>query len=347
LAIVTESLDDLAAKTTAARNHQEAPGVYRPDGLDAAGIAFLVPPAASARIGMTADILTAFPHLRQVAETGRQWLAAMLPPQTFGDDHHQQQAALTEAAGPATAIASLTLARALATHGVTPARVAGWNTPLLAPRGSADALQESLVATSLGEPMPAVAPPADVEDDGDDPEALILDEIRELSAEGINVFVEVGPGDTLTGLVDRALPDTPHLAVAADRPGYHGLTSLLHALAQLAVAGVPVDLAALHTGRGSDPERWNDPPRRPGWIVNGYCARVATGESLPKGLRPADEAPTIRLADREPPPSGPPPASPLTEGEVAVVSEYLRVVEAMIATGDAIVQGHAATNGQS
>jgi hypothetical protein len=155
----------------------------------------------------------------------------------------------------------------------------------------------------------------------------------------------------LTGLVDRVLSDEPHLAVAVDQPGQHGVTGLLHALARLAVAGVPVDLAALQAGRAAKPERWTDPPRRPGWIVNGYCARMATGDSLPKGLRPADEAPTIRLADDETAAPAPadPAASPLTEGEVAVVSEYMRVMEAMIETGNAIVRGHsaAASNGRT
>ena len=79
--------------------------------------------------------------------------------------------------------------------------------------------------------------------------------------------------------------------------GEHGIAGWLHALARLAVAGVAVDTAALHTGRDSDPARWEDPPQAPGWVVNGHFARTAGGDPLPKGLRPAHAAPVLSLGN--------------------------------------------------
>ncbi|MCY0899084.1 MAG: SDR family NAD(P)-dependent oxidoreductase [Firmicutes bacterium] len=62
--------------------------------------------------------------------------------------------------------------------------------------------------------------------------------------DGIRLFVEVGPGSALTALVKRTLGDRV-AAVALDRPGQDGVTSLCHALAQLASWGVPFDPLAL------------------------------------------------------------------------------------------------------
>ncbi|HET6953618.1 MAG TPA: beta-ketoacyl synthase N-terminal-like domain-containing protein, partial [Acidimicrobiales bacterium] len=69
------------------------------------------------------------------------------------------------------------------------------------------------------------------------------DEVRAMYEAGARVFVEVGPGRTLTGCVERILDGLPHTAVATDRPGDNGIRSLLRALGRLAVAGVAVDLA--------------------------------------------------------------------------------------------------------
>ena len=84
---------------------------------------------------------------------------------------------------------------------------------------------------------------------------LFAEQLEAMYAAGVRVFVEVGPGTVLTNLVKNCLGDRPHYAVAIDRKGEHGLTSLWQALAQLVVAGVPLNLAALweDVSVGADP----------------------------------------------------------------------------------------------
>jgi polyketide-type polyunsaturated fatty acid synthase PfaA len=69
--------------------------------------------------------------------------------------------------------------------------------------------------------------------------------VEAMYARGVRTFVEVGPGAVLTSMVGRILGERPHLAVALDRAGNPGTTALWQGLAQIAVAGHPLDLSAL------------------------------------------------------------------------------------------------------
>ena len=351
LALVVDSLDDLAAKLAAARDRLPMPGVYRRD--PAAGetppsaVAFLFPGPRAVRPGMAADVLVAFPGLREAARRSPS-TAVMLPPQPFGEGHRRQQAALGDAAGEALPVASLALAHALATCGVAPDHLVGDENPLLATPERRAALRSWLRSVARGEPadpVPWEPFPGTAEPRAAPAPASVRDRVRELADDGVRVFVEVGPGAALTGVVTQALVDRSHVAVPVDQPGDHGVTSLLHALAQLAVAGVPIGTEALSAGRGADPRRWTEPGPRPQWLVNGHCARRATGEPLPKGLRPAHEAPLIHIG-RGPAPDGDgaeatgPAVGDLTAGQLAAVTEYLRILQGMVTAGSDIVRGH-------
>jgi acyl transferase domain-containing protein len=81
-----------------------------------------------------------------------------------------------------------------------------------------------------------------------------LDGIRAAYGLGADVFLELGPDATLTGLAARCLPRDgarPAVLVAAVRPGRTEEASVAAALGQLHVAGVPVDWRAVHDRRAS------------------------------------------------------------------------------------------------
>ena len=69
--------------------------------------------------------------------------------------------------------------------------------------------------------------------------------IQAMYDSGARTFVEVGPGSTLTGLVDRILGDDPHAAIALDKKNSTGQGSFLDGLARLAARGVAMNPGAL------------------------------------------------------------------------------------------------------
>ncbi|MFB4318043.1 SDR family NAD(P)-dependent oxidoreductase [Actinomadura sp. 21ATH] len=185
------------------------------------------------------------------------------------------------------------------------------------------------------------------------------EQVEAMYAAGARVFVEAGPGRVLTRLTGMILGDRPHTAVAVDAPrreGADGVEHLLLALAELAVAGVPVDAARLLAGRGARPAAagaedgagGGAAPPVPGWIVNGHLVRTADGAPLPNGLRPAERiappaaAETVHgTADfpapaRTPRPGLPRPQRAGSAAEGAVV-EFLRAGREIIAAQREVV----------
>jgi acyl transferase domain-containing protein len=63
--------------------------------------------------------------------------------------------------------------------------------------------------------------------------------------DGVRIFVEHGPRSVCTGAITETLGDLPHAAVSLDQFGRSSVTQFADAVAQLIVAGVPLDLAAL------------------------------------------------------------------------------------------------------
>ena len=76
------------------------------------------------------------------------------------------------------------------------------------------------------------------------------DAVAVLAAQGVTVFVELGPDGTLSGLGPAALPGGEGVFVPVLRPGRAGAAAVVTALARAHVAGVAVDWAAvLPTGQ--------------------------------------------------------------------------------------------------
>jgi len=72
-----------------------------------------------------------------------------------------------------------------------------------------------------------------------------VEQVLAMYEAGARVFVEVGPGSVLTGLVGKCLRGKAHMAVNTDRKGQNGVTALYNALGKLASAGLPLELPLL------------------------------------------------------------------------------------------------------
>ena len=73
--------------------------------------------------------------------------------------------------------------------------------------------------------------------------------IEAMYADGVRLFVEVGPRGNLTAFVDDILRGRPYLAVPANVMRRSGITQLHHLIGLLAAHGVPMQLEPLYARR--------------------------------------------------------------------------------------------------
>ncbi|MFD9218954.1 SDR family NAD(P)-dependent oxidoreductase [Streptomyces sp. NPDC060064] len=206
------------------------------------------------------------------------------------------------------------LAAELTGTAVTAPAVPVWSNTTARPYPADPAAVRELLARQLAEPV------------------RFVEQIEAMYAAGVRTFVEAGPGRVLTGLVGRILGDRPHNAVPLDVQGENGLNRLVTALAELAVAGVPIDLEPLFAGRTVALPA--EPPRRAGWLVDGHLVRTADGEPVAGGLRPARRVAVAR------------PVAAVDRREDAVL-EYLRGARELVAAQRDVLLGYLGVGGPS
>src|SRR5437763_8254937 len=161
-----------------------------------------------------------------------------------------------------------------------------------------------------------------------------VEQVEAMYSAGARVFVEAGPGRVLTGLVGRLLGDRPPTALACDAQGEPGLRRLMLALAELAAAGVPVDVARLLRCRRLTAAL--EGPPRPGWIVDGHTVRTSGGSLLPGSLHPTGDL-LIPIGEE----ADPVPAAAASPGGAAVPADPVPAA-AVLPAGASATQAHEA-----
>ncbi|MFD4877875.1 SDR family NAD(P)-dependent oxidoreductase [Streptomyces sp. NPDC058420] len=197
-------------------------------------------------------------------------------------------------------------AQALAQQPLLTTEFPVWSNRTAAPYGDdADAVRSELAA-QIGSPVGFVA------------------EIEAMYEAGARIFVEAGPGSVLTRLVGQILGDRPHRTVACEPHQNSGLRGWLDALAQLAVAGLPVRTGRLFNGRDAVDAARTPVPSRPGWTVDGQLVRTAAGALLPGALAPARRVVETTVT------TNPQDGAPVEANRDALISEFLRTSREMV-----------------
>lgn len=154
--------------------------------------------------------------------------------------------------------------------------------------------------------------------------------VEAMYADGARIFVEIGPGNVVTGLARRCLAGKDATCISLDTRRGDGTLAFLSGLGALAVAGYPVDMAGLLANMPAPPE----PPPRPKLAVE------LTGANHGKPWPPAASAvetakPPARAAlPRRAEAPAPPPASVQIEDPVMPAkrsAEELTILREMFA----------------
>ncbi|MFD2421010.1 SDR family NAD(P)-dependent oxidoreductase [Amycolatopsis pigmentata] len=148
-------------------------------------------------------------------------------------------------------------------------------------------------------------------------------QIEAMYESGARVFLEAGPSAVLSRLVDAILDDRPHVTVACEGKAGKGLRGFLAAVAQLAVAGVPLRTGWLFNGRDARDVAGERPPRAAGWTIDGQTVRTSDGGYLGGGLAPARVVREMTMTGYSGDSAG--------AGREALVSEFLRTSRETVA----------------
>ena len=177
--------------------------------------------------------------------------------------------------------------------------------------------------------------------------------VEAMYADGVGIFVEVGPRGNLSAFVEDILRGRPHLAVAADTVNRSGIAQLNHLVGLLAAHGVPMRLDALFARRSprklaleKEPGAGAAKRARPMTLKVGWIP-VSLSDETAGRLRAAHPAP----AGPAPPPSESLPsmvaAAPVPSAPSAssAMSSYYRTMEQFLEMQQDVMQAFLARRG--
>ncbi|MCE0505819.1 acyltransferase domain-containing protein [Roseivivax sp. GX 12232] len=105
--------------------------------------------------------------------------------------------------------------------------------------------------------------------------------VEALYADGVRLFVEIGPSSNLTGFIEDTLKGREAQAVALDSRRRGGLGHLLQALGRIWCAGRALDAGAMFAGRDLAPlDLSEDPPKRRPRVIDNTLAVVRLPEEV-------------------------------------------------------------------
>lgn len=222
---------------------------------------------------------------------------------------------------------------------------AAFHSPLVA--GGSVRLREYLSGLELMGPQLAVWSNTSAEPYDTDPDAIrhrlaehiakpvrFMEQIESMYSHGARIFVEVGPGRILSGLVGRILGEREHAVISTDSGGDTSIRDFLSALGLLANLGHQVDTRFLFASRDVRQVDLENPahlaPAATAWKINGWLARPINGQAPSNRLRPS----------RGPVCSALPPMVNVTLDRDATVMEYLRGLRELAAAQRDVMLGY-------
>ncbi len=189
--------------------------------------------------------------------------------------------------------------------------------------------------------------------------------VERMYADGVRIFVEVGPRGNLTAFLDDILRGRPHLAVAANVRRRSGVNQLNHLVGELAAHGVQMDPEFLYVrrrGLGLTADAiWEGKPMS---LPSSRSADLALGLPMLHGFRPQafrdasvapaqPVAPSLRVAppasavdertatEGKPPAARPPVRIPAASARIrTAMHEHFRTMEQFLSVQEEVLSAY-------
>ena len=153
--------------------------------------------------------------------------------------------------------------------------------------------------------------------------------IENAYADGVRLFIEMGPGSSCTRMIENILGNRPHLACSAYLPRQDCVHTILRASARAFVHGAPLDLSAIYAKAVSKESAVKEPPP---------CVVLPTGR---EAIEPPDlsektaeekktkapQKPTAAARRRPEPPRTLPPALSVAEALAPIIRQAVAIQE--------------------